>query len=68
MAQLQISELDFVNKVLTTSDHRLVPIAHLFDARGRETRDHRQAVLCVAGRKGAWVSVRLGEYSKTSLQ
>ena len=68
MAQLEVQEFDFVRKVLRTSDQRLLPIAHLFDALGRETADHRQAVVCIAGQRGGWLTVRLADYSKASLQ
>jgi hypothetical protein len=68
MARLQIRELDFVDKLVMTSDQRLLPIAQMFDAQGRATADHRHAVLCIAGTPGEWVSFRLADYRKSSLQ
>jgi hypothetical protein len=68
MSRIEVVRLDFVENVLETNDHRVLPIAHLFDALGRQTRDHRNAVLCVAGTTGNWLGVKLRKFSRTSLQ
>jgi len=68
MSQQEVVTLDFVDRILETRDCRIFPIAHLFDARGRETGDHRAAVLCIAGYPGRWFSVRLKQFLRTSLQ
>ena len=63
----QIRKIDFVDRVLVTTDDQVLPIAHLFDGCGRETADHKHAVLCIAGEAGRWVSLRLGDYRKAAL-
>jgi len=65
---VEVTRLDFVDRFLETNDRRILPIAHLFDARGRETNDHRAAVLCIAGASGNWLGVKLKQFSPASLQ
>ena len=65
---VEIVRLDFVDRFVETNDRRLLPIAQLFDARGRETQHHEDAVLCVAGREGNWLGGKLRPFARTSLQ
>jgi hypothetical protein len=65
---VRITRLDLVDRFLETDDRRILPIAHFFDARGRETPDHQAAVLCIAGSRGQWLSVKLKHFSRASLQ
>ena len=68
MAKVEVVRLDFVDRFVETNDNRILPIAHLFDALGRETKDHRSAILCVAGSEGNWLGIRLRTFSRSSLQ
>jgi len=68
MSRIEVVRLDFVENVLETNDNRMFPIAQLFDSLGRETHDHRNAVLCVAGTQGNWLGVKLRKFSRSSLQ
>jgi hypothetical protein len=68
MPKTEVVRLDFVANVLETNDNRILPIAQLFDSLGRQTQDHRNAVLCVAGTHGGWLGVKLRKFSRTSLQ
>jgi hypothetical protein len=68
MTNVEVLKIDFTERYLVTSDQRTLPIAHLFDVRGHETQDARRAVLCIAGDPGSWLSVRLADYAKASLQ
>ena len=65
---LEVIKVDFVDRFVETRDRRMFPIVHLFDDQGRETGDHRAAVLCIAGAEGRWLSVRLKQFSRSSLQ
>lgn len=68
MAQIEIREVDLVKKIVFTSDDRSLPITDLFNDHGQETRDYNAAVMCIAGRPGEWLSVKLGRYSRNALQ
>ena len=63
-----VQRIDYVERVLFTDDDRRLPIAYLFDRAGLPTEESNQAVLCVAGGPGAWVSLKLAPYSKQALQ
>jgi hypothetical protein len=63
----EVRKIDFVERVVVTCDDQILPIAHLFDGHGCETRNSKQAVLCIAGETGRWLSVRLADYRKNAL-
>ena len=66
-AMRHIRKIDFVDRVVVTTDDQVLPIAHLFDGYGRETADHKRAVMCIAGETGRWVSLRLADYRRAAL-
>lgn len=68
MAQIEIREVDLVNRIVLTSDYRSLPITDLFNDHGHETSDYNAAVMCIAGRPGEWLSVKLGRYHRSALQ
>ena len=68
MALREVESIDYVDRVLITTDQQRFRIEHLFDACGRETSNPKAAVLCIAGEQGAWLSVRLGSYDRAKLQ
>ena len=65
---VQISKIDYVERVITTADERRWPIADLFDGAGLSTRDPKRAVVCVAGEPGGWLSFRLAVFDRRALQ
>lgn len=68
MAHVEIREVDLVNRLILTSDDRSLPITDLFDDHGHLTRDYNSAVMCIAGRPGEWLSVKLARYDRKHLQ
>ena len=68
MAQIEIREVDLVNRIVLTTDDRALPITDLFNDHGHQTGDYNAAVMCIAGRPGEWLSVKLGRYDRRSLQ
>ncbi len=65
---LEIREIDFIRGRVMTADEQVLPIADLFDAQGRRTASSQEAVLCIAGGDGRWITLRLGDYRKEGLQ
>ena len=63
-----IQQIDFVERVVVTSRDEVLPIVHLFDSRGHETRERAEAVIGIAGQVGRWITFQLGDYCKTALQ
>jgi len=65
---MEIRVIDFVERVVVTSDDRRWPISDLFDRSGLSTQDHRAAVIGVAGGPGAWLSFKVGAFERRGLQ
>ena len=65
---VEISVIDFVEKFVETTDNRRLPIADLFDGCGLSTCNPKNAVLCLAGVPGAWISLRLSDFDPRRLQ
>jgi hypothetical protein len=64
---IEIREIDYVAGCLITSTDEVLPIVDFFDAHGRRTEKAAEAVLCIAGRAGKWVGVKLTPRARTSL-
>lgn len=65
---VEIREIDYARRIVVTSDARRLPIADLFDRAGLTTLESHAAVLCVAGRPGAWLCFRLRDFERRQLQ
>ena len=65
---VEVTTIDYVERYIETADARRLPISDLFDRAGLSTRDPEDAVLCLAGEPGAWISIRLSEFEKRRLQ
>ncbi len=65
---VEITTIDYVERYIETADERRWPISDMFDKTGLSTLDPDNAVLCLAGEPGAWISVRLSAFEKRSLQ
>ena len=60
----EIDSLDLQNRLLTTTAGETLPITDLVDARGRPALTPDHAVLCIAGRPGRWLSVRMAPFDR----
>lgn len=65
---IEVRTIDYVEGVVVTSDQRRLPIANLFTRTGLSTHNPRDAVLCVVGEPGQWLSFKLAEFDRRSLQ
>lgn len=65
---MEVTTIDYVGRFIETADERRWPISDLFDSSGLSTRDPEDAVLCLAGEPGAWISIRLSDFEKRRLQ
>lgn len=65
---VEVATIDYVDRYIETADDRRWPICDLFNRSGLSTRDPEDAVLCLAGEPGAWISIRLAEFEKRMLQ
>lgn len=65
---VEITTIDYVERYVETADERRWPISDMFDKSGLSTLDPDNAVLCLAGEPGAWISVRLSAFEKRRLQ
>lgn len=65
---IEVTRIDYVERYIKTADERRWPIRDMFDRSGLSTRDPENAVLCLAGEPGAWISVRLSKFEKHALQ
>lgn len=65
---LEVREIDYLKKVIVTNDDRRFPIDGLFDRAGLVTSDPASAIVCVAGKPGGWLSVRLADFDPRQLQ
>lgn len=51
------AHFDFDNGLLIMDDGDTYEVSALYDDEGEETDDPRDAVTCVAGRDGAWMTI-----------
>ncbi len=65
---VEISRIDFADKIIVTSDDQVLPISDLFDERGRATDKPDRAIMCVAGAPGGWVTFKLKPFERHALQ
>jgi hypothetical protein len=65
---VEVTTIDYVERYIETADERRWPISDLFDKSGLSTRDPADAVLCLAGEPGSWISIRLAAFEKRMLQ
>lgn len=65
---VEVTTIDYVERFIETADERRWPISDMFDRSGLSTLDPENAVLCLAGEPGAWISVRLSDFEKHRLQ
>lgn len=65
---VEILAIDYVERVVVTSDDKRWPISDLFDRSGLSTKDHRAAVLGVAGGPGDWLGFKIGPFDRRRLQ
>ncbi len=65
---IEIAEIDWPGRSITTSDDRTLPIVAMFDARGRPLSGPFGAVVAFAGEPGAWVTFKLCDFDPRKLQ
>ena len=65
---VEVRTIDYVERYVETADERRWPISDMFDRSGLSTMDPENAVLCLAGEPGAWISVRLSAFERRQLQ
>ena len=65
---IEIEEIDWPARRITTSDARTLPIVDLFDALGRPLSGPFGAVVALAGQPGAWISFKLCPFDRRKLQ
>ena len=65
---VQVRTIDYIERYVETADDRRWPISELFDSAGLRTRDPKDAVLCLAGEPGGWISLKLSAFDPKHLQ
>ena len=65
---VEVRTIDYVEKYVETMDDRRWPISDLFDSGGLKTLNPKDAVLCVAGEPGGWITLRLLDFDRRRLQ